>query len=68
MNEETVQTEEGTIYGDLSGAATEETETITTIQVIETVGSDIIHANLFGSFLICGTLVGLVLLRNIHGT
>lgn len=60
---------EGTIYEDLSGANYEET----TAQVIcqddlEAVGSDIVHADLFGSFLICGTLIGLALLRNIHGT
>ncbi len=38
------------------------------IEVIESVGSDIIHADLFGSFLICGTLIGLALLRKIYGT
>lgn len=59
--------EESTIYEDLSGAPTEEAETIT-VQVIETVGQEIIHADLFGSFLICGTLVGLALMRKIHGT
>lgn len=59
--------EEATIYEDLSGAATEEAETIT-VQVIESVGQEIIHADLFGSFLICGTLVGLALMRKIHGT
>ena len=60
--------EESTIYEDLSGTATDETTGTITVQVIESIGSDIIHANLFGSFLICGTLVGLVLLRKIHGT
>lgn len=59
--------EEATIYEDLPGAATEEAETIT-VQVIESVGQEIIHADLFGSFLICGTLVGLALMRKIHGT
>ena len=39
-----------------------------TVEVIESVGSDLLHADLFGSFLICGTLIGLALLRNIHGT
>lgn len=68
MNEETLQTEEATIYEDLSGAATEETEGTITVQVIETVGSEIIHADLFGSFLICGTLIGLALLRKVYGT
>lgn len=59
--------EESTIYEDLSSAPTEEAETIT-VQVIETVVQEIIHADLFGSFLICGTLVGLALLRKIYGT
>lgn len=38
------------------------------VEVIESVGSDICHTNLFGSFLICGTLVGIVLLRKVYGT
>ena len=45
---------------------TEEVETIS-IQVIESVGSDIIHADLFGSFLICGTLIGLAIWRKFNG-
>lgn len=45
---------------------TEEVETIS-IQVIESVGSDIIHADLFGSFLICGTLIGLAIWRKFDG-
>ena len=45
---------------------TEEVETIS-IQVIEYVGSDIIHADLFGSFLICGTLIGLAIWRKFNG-
>lgn len=48
--------------------ATEETVTVVTVQEIRTVGSDIIHADLFGSFLVCGTLVGLFIFRGIHGT
>ena len=68
MNDETVQTTDDAIFEDLTGTATEETTGTITVQVIESIGSDIIHANLFGSFLICGTLVGLVLLRKIHGT
>ena len=47
--------------------STEETVSLT-IQVIEEYGSGIIHANLFGSFLISGTLIGIVLWRKIHGT
>jgi len=46
--------------------STEETVSLT-IQVIEEYGSGMIHANLFGSFLVCGTLIGLFLWRNIHG-
>ena len=67
----TQQTEASTldvIYEDLSGADPESTEQIVVVKVIESVGSDIIHADLFGSFLICGTLIGLALLRGIHGT
>ena len=45
---------------------TEEVETIT-IQVIESIGSDIIHADLFGSFLICGTLIGVTIWRKFYG-
>ena len=46
----------------------ETTEPVVIVDVIETVGSDIVHANLFSGFLICGTLVGLALLRKIYGT
>ncbi len=53
-------------------APTSETIPMTTepvyIEVIETVGSDIVHSTLFGAFLICGTLVGLAILRRIYGT
>lgn len=42
--------------------STEETVSVVTVQEIQTIGSDIIHADLFGSFLVCGTLVGLFLL------
>ena len=45
---------------------TEETEAIS-IQVIQDIGSDIVHVNLFGSFLICGTLIGLALWRKFNG-
>ena len=78
VTEETVSFETlETFYEDLSSAEAAETgapeETIatvevTTVEIIETVGSDIVHASLFGSFLLCGTLIGLALLRNIHGT
>lgn len=46
---------------------TEESEAIT-VQVFQDIGSDIVHVNLFGSFLICGTLIGLALLRKVYGT
>ena len=48
--------------------ATEETVSVVTAEVLQAVGSDIIHTNLFGSFLICGTLVGIVLWRKVNGT
>lgn len=38
------------------------------IQVIQDTGSAIVHADLFGAFLICGTLVGIFLLRGRYGT
>lgn len=50
-----------------STEAVQETVSVT-VEVIQAVGSDIAHTNLFGSFLICGTLIGLALLRKIHGT
>lgn len=58
------------IYEDLSGTVTEETiaEIILTQEDFQSLASDIVHTDLFGSFLVCGTLVGLALLRNIHGT
>ena len=48
--------------------STEETVSMVTVQEIQTIGSDIIHADLFGSFLVCGTLIGLAIFRGIHGT
>lgn len=48
--------------------STEETVSLTVQETIELVGSDICHVNLFGSFLICGTLIGLALLRKVYGT
>lgn len=68
MNDETTQETESVIYEDLTGDTALETESIITVEVIEAIGSDIIHADLFGSFLVCGTLIGLALLRGIHGT
>lgn len=61
-----------TIYEDLSGSEYEETvaatEEVVIVEVIESVGSDIAHASLFSGFLVCGTLVGIFMLRKIHGT
>ncbi len=66
------ETSEETIWEDFSGTAYEETVAETTepviIDVIETVGTDLAHVSLFGSFLISGTLIGLFLLRGIHGS
>ena len=64
------ETEE-TFWEDLSGAAYEETVAETTepiyIDVIETTGSYIATSTLFSGFLVCGTLIGLALLRDRHG-
>ena len=63
---------EATIYEDLSGSeyedTTEATEAVVIVDVIESVGSDIAHANLFSGFLVSGTLVGIFLLRKVYGT
>ena len=56
-----------TTYEDLTGAdqeATEETFAFVSVQDLETACSNLMHVDLFGSFLICGTLVGLMLVRN----
>lgn len=39
-----------------------------TIEIIESIALDQMHVYLFGSFLVCGTLVGLALFGRIHGT
>ena len=43
-------------------------ETVATVgvDVFQQAVTDLAHVNLFGSFLICGTLVGIFLLRNRH--
>jgi len=46
--------------------ATEETVTVVTVQDIEVLGYNLAHVDLFGSFLVCGTLIGLALLRDRH--
>ncbi len=38
------------------------------IDVIQDTGSALVNAYLFGSFLLCGTLVGIFLLRGRYGT
>lgn len=46
--------------------STQETEAVVLVDVIQESASVVAHVNLFGSFLICGTLVGIFLLRNRH--
>lgn len=61
---------EDTIYEDFSGSNIEETVagTVISMEDLERVSSDMLHADLFGSFMICGTLIGLFLFGRIHGT
>ena len=44
----------------------QETQEVILVDAIHTAAADVAHVNLFGSFLICGTLVGIFLLRNRH--
>lgn len=44
----------------------QETQEVILVDAIQTAAADVAHVNLFGSFLICGTLVGIFLLRNRH--
>lgn len=67
---EPVQTEDSLL--DLEVESTGETvamelETVTLVDFQQGV-SDICHVSLFGNFLLCGTLIGLALLRKIYGT
>ena len=63
--EETVEeTQEETVAETVPETVTQEI----TIEVIQDLTWGQIHADLWGSFLICGTLIGLALWRNIHGT
>ena len=61
---------EATIYEELFGSEEEETVagTVISLEDLERVSSDMLHADLFGSFVICGTLIGLFLFGRIHGT
>ena len=63
MNETEIVTDEW-----LSPAPIQETEAVVVVDATTQHVTDLIHADLFGSFLICGTLIGLSLLRGIHGT
>lgn len=58
---------DGTLTGDTIYEETSADVVYLAIEM-ERIGSDLLHADLFGSFLICGTLVGLALLRYIRGT
>ena len=57
-----------TSYEDFQYETIPETTELITVEVIQSVGTDIVCSNLFGSFLLCGTLIGLALLRKIYGT
>ena len=48
--------------------AVQETYSVVTVDDLQSVTADIVHADLFGAFLICGTLIGLALFRRIYGT
>lgn len=55
-------------YGSEYQEVLETTSEPVTVEIIESVGSDICHSVLFSGFLVCGTLVGCALLRKIYGT
>lgn len=59
---------QATIYEDFSGSDLSDTEEIVIIECIQATASDIAHASLFSGYLVCGTLVGLAILRKIYGT
>lgn len=65
--EATDPTQETIFYEDLTAATEETTEAVVIVDVIETAATDLAHVNLFGSFLICGTLIGLAILRDRYG-
>ena len=60
MPEETTATEW------LSPAPIQETEAVVAVDPYIQAVTDLAHVNLFGFFLICGTLVGIFILRNRH--
>lgn len=47
---------------------TEETVLVVTAEAVQDAAIAVAHADLFGSFLVCGTLIGLALLRKVYGT
>ena len=53
---------------EMGSETVQETVAVVTIDIIETASSNIAHASLFGSFLVCGTLVGIFLLRGRYGS
>lgn len=57
------------IYEDFSGFEVEETiaGTVITLEDLQSISNYNAHVDLFGSFVVCGTLVGLALLRDRHG-
>ena len=61
MNETETVTDEW-----LSPTPTQETEAIVVVDPYIQAVTDLAHVNLFGFFLICGTLVGIFILRNRH--
>lgn len=71
-DEPVTQEDETEVTEAYDGPVTEATEGVVvetiTIQEVQAIGSDIVHTSLFGSFLICGTLIGLAILRKVHGT
>lgn len=58
---------DGALTGDTIYEETSADVVYLTIEM-ERISSDLLHADLFGSFLICGTLIGLFLFGRIHGT
>lgn len=60
---------EGTIYEDFSGSNIEETiaGTVISLEDLQSIANYNAHVDLFGSFLVCGTLIGLALLRDRYG-
>lgn len=60
MSEETIVETGSEVTAEDTEPTSTELESIT-VADLHTMTSDIVHANLFGAFLICGTLVGVAL-------